>query len=298
MRVTTLVDDYLLLWILASVLVGVLVPAVGVVTELSTLILAIMVGSVSLTLSLGEFREVDLAALGVILLGHVAMPVVALAIAWALGLSPALTAGFVLLGAVTPELVTPTMTKLAGGDTALASIALVVIGFGSSLFIPAVVTGLLGGRVAVDGVAIVTQLLVAVVIPMVLAIGVRARYTEPVASREALYSTVSAVMVVLIIGGVTAENAALIRGSVDTLAVVGVGALLLNAVGYALGWLSALSSDRETRIAAALSVGMRDFAVAAALVVAAGFPAAASLPAVLFGIVEMLSSAVLVRVFR
>lgn len=43
---------------------------------------------------------------------------------------------------------------------------------------------------------------------------------------------------------------------------------------------------------------MRKFAVAAALDVAAGLPAAGSLPAVLFGVVEMLSSAGLVWMFR
>ena len=46
---------------------------------------------------------------------------------------------------------------------------------------------------------------------------------------------------------------------------------------------------REERIAATLSVGMRDFAVAAAFLVGAGF-LAATLPAVVFGIVEMMSA--------
>ncbi|MDS0477084.1 hypothetical protein [Natrinema sp. 1APR25-10V2] len=36
---------------------------------------------------------------------------------------------------------------------------------------------------------------------------------------------------------------------------------------------------------------MRDFAVAAALVIAAGFPTIAPLPAVIFGVVEMATSA-------
>lgn len=56
-------------------------------------------------------------------------------------------------------------------------------------------------------------------------------------------------------------------------------------------------ADRGTRVATTLSVGMRDFAVAAALVVTADFPTVASLPAVLFGVVEMASSAGLAQVF-
>lgn len=298
MRVTELVDDYLLVWILGSVVLGLLYPPLGAVTRFSTVILAIMVGSTSLTLSVARFRAVDRPGLGVALLGHVAMPVLAFGVARALGLSPELTAGFVLLGAVTPELVTPTMTELAGGDTALASIVLVVVGLGSTAFLPLVVTVLLGGRIPVDSLAIVEQLLVAVVVPMLLAVWLRTRYGEPVASREEYYSTVSALMVILIIGGVTAENAAIVTSNPELVALVGVGAVALNLAGYLLGWVVSVASEREGRIAVTLSVGMRDFAVAAALVVAAGFPPMASLPAVLFGIVEMVSSAALVRWFR
>lgn len=297
MRVTELVDDYLLVWILGSVVLGLLYPPLGAVTRFSTVILAIMVGSTSLTLSVARFRAVDRPGLGVALLGHVAMPVLAFGVARALGLSPELTAGFVLLGAVTPELVTPTMTELAGGDTALASIVLVVVGVGSTAFLPLVVTVLLGGRIPVDSLAIVEQLLVAVVVPMLLAVWLRTRYGEPVASREEYYSTVSALMVIVIIGGVTAENAAIVTSNPELVALVGVGVVALNLAGYLLGWVVSVASEREGRIAVTLSVGMRDFAVAAALVVAAGFPPIASLPAVLFGIVEMVSSAALVRWF-
>lgn len=298
MRLTDLIDDYLLVWILLSVAIGVLAPQVGVVTRLSTPILAIMVGSVSLTLSVDRFRAVDFRGLGIILAGHTLMPFLAFGVARVLGLSPALTAGFVLLGAVTPELVTPTMTELAGGDTALASVALVLIGLGSIAFVPLIVTLLLGSSVDVNSLAIVRQLLVAVVAPMLLAIGTRTRYGVAVARYDAYYSSISALMVILIIGGVTAENAPLIRANVDLLGVVGLGGLALNAAGYGLGWSSSIGSDRTTRIAAALSVGMRDFAVAAALVGAAGFPPAAALPAVAFGVVEMVSSAGLTRYFR
>jgi BASS family bile acid:Na+ symporter len=104
-------------------------------------------------------------------------------------------------------------------------------------------------------------------------------------------------MVVLIIGGVTAANALLIRADAELLVVVGTGALALNLAGYALGWVGTRAATTPTRIAGTLSVGMRDFAVAAALVTAAGFPPAASLPAVVFGIVEMATSALLARRF-
>lgn len=78
---------------------------------------------------------------------------------------------------------------------------------------------------------------------------------------------------------------------------VGAAAVTLNGLGYAVGSLLGRAGSRSTRIATVLSVGMRDFAVAAALVIAAGLPTTASLPAVAFGVVEMTTSAGLAEWF-
>ncbi|MFC4549341.1 MULTISPECIES: bile acid:sodium symporter family protein [Halorussus] len=297
MRATRVVDDYLFAWVVLSVVAGALFPGFGVITRFSTPILAVMVGSVSLTLSTSQFRAVDRSSLARILAAHVAVPLVGFALARGFGLPPGPTAGFVLLGAVTPELVAPTMTHLADGDTALAATALVVIGIGSTLFAPAAVAVLLGPTVDVEGWRIAESLLVAVVVPMVAAVAVRTRGGARVARYDEYYSSVSAVAVVVIIGGVTAANAELVRANADLLARVGAGALALNLVGYALGWYVSRGAPTSVRIASALSVGTRDFAVAAALVTAAGFPPAAALPAVLFGVVEMATGALLARRF-
>jgi BASS family bile acid:Na+ symporter len=294
-RIAGLVDDYLLAWVLAAVAVGVAVPEAAVVTRFSTPILAVMVGSVSLTLPLSRFRAVDRGGLGVALAGHTVMPFLAFGLARARALSPELTAGFVLLGAVTPELVTPVMTELAGGDTALSSAVLVLAGVASLAYVPGVV-GLLVGEVGVDAARIVEGLAIAVVAPMTVAVGARTRY-RAIGRYDDYYATVSALMVVLIIGGVAAANADLMRANGDLLAVVVAASLALNAAGYGVGWAATAGRDRPTRIAGALSVGMRDFAVAAALVVAAGFPPVAALPAVAFGVVEMATSAGLARWF-
>lgn len=288
------VEDYLLLWVLLSVALGLSVAELAVITDFSTGILAVMIGSISLTLSVEEFSQISGRAVGLVLLGHGSMPVLAFGVARGLGLSPALTVGFVVLGAVTPELVTPVMTELAGGETALSTTVLVIIGVGSLGFVPAVVA-LFAGDIAIPTVPIVEQLLVAVVVPMLIAVGLRARLPDRVGTYDAYYPAVSATMVVLLIGGVTAANAAIIRSNLDLLVVVGAGVVALNTLGYGLGFLVAHREDRATRVASVLSVGMRDFAVAAALVIAAGLPTIASLPAVVFGVVEMTTSAGLAK---
>jgi len=292
-----LIDDYLLLWVLLAVGTGVLVPEVAVLTEFSTPILAIMIGSVSLTLSVERFVEIDLRTLGPALLGHAAMPAVALAIARLLELSPALAVGFVLVGAVTPELVSPTMTELAGGKTALTTTVLVVTGIASLGYVPGVLALGFRDAVAVDAVLIIEGLFVAVVLPMVLAVGARTWNPGLVSRYDDLYPSISALMVIAIIGGVTAANVEVVRSDISLLVPVGFGVLALNGSGYLLGWAGGVREERPDRIALALSVGTRDFAVAAALIVASGLPAIASLPAVAFGIIEMMTSAGLARYF-
>ena len=293
MGVASVVDDDLLWWVLGAVAVGVLVPELAAITDYATPILAVMVGSVSLTLTVDRFRAVQARGVLSALAGHVLMPLVAFAVAVALSLPPALVAGFVVLGAVTPELVTPTMTELAGGDTALAMVVLVVAGVGATALVPIALAVLVADGVAVDATRIVEGLELAVVAPMLAAIAVRHAFEDRVAERESAYSSISAVAVVVIIAGVAAANADLLRADPARTATVAVGALALNLAGYALGFLASTGGTRPTRIATTLSVGMRDFAVAAALVVAAGFPTLASLPAITFGVVEMTTSALL-----
>lgn len=297
-RAASVVDDYLLIWVLLSVGVGFVVPSVAVLTPLSTSILAVMIGAVSLTLSPERFRQLRARTVLTILVVQTGMPVLAFGIAHVLGLSPALTAGFVVLGAVTPELVTPTMTELSGGDTALATIVLVAVGLGTLVLVPAVVTVFLGASVSVDPMVILKQLLLAVVIPMTLAVGARYRWPDCIGQYDELYPSVSGLMVILIIGIVAAANASLVRDGGTILLLVLFGAVVLNGTGYVAGWLASWKFTRRERIAATLSIGMRDFAVAAALLVGAGFPTAATLPAVVFGIVEMTTSAGLAKWFR
>lgn len=297
-RAAALLDEYLVVWVVTAAGLGLAVPSLGRLTPLTTPVLAVMVGSVSLTLAPSAFRQVRPRAVGLLLAAQVGMPLAAFVVARALSLSPAATVGFVVLGAVTPELVSPVMTELAGGDTALSTVVLVLVGVGSVGLVPVAVTVLLGATVPFDPAGVVRSLLLAVVVPMAVAVGLRAWFPDRVARHDRYYPSVPALMVVVVIGIVTGANAGLVRGGPrGTLVAVLAGAVALNGLGYALGWLAGRPLDGEERVTALFSVGMRDFAVAAGVVVAAGFPTTAALPAVAFGLVEMVSGAALVRLF-
>ena len=296
-RGATAIDDYLVVWVVLAAAIGLAIPRLAVLTPLSTPILAVMIGSVSLTLSPDRIRRIRPRPLVTILLAQAGMPALAFGLARALGLSPELTVGFVVLGAVTPELVTPVMTELGDGDTALSTAVLLFSGVAIVGFVP-LVLGLLEGDVAsVDRSALVTQLLLAVVLPMSAAVLARWRWPTRIGSHDERYPSVAALMIVLIVAIVTAANAQFVFSSGSVLLAVAVGAVALNVAGYAVGWLVGSPFARGERIAAVFCVGMRDFAVAAALLVAAGFPPVATLPAVVFGVVEMITSAGLARRF-
>jgi len=155
----------------------------------------------------------------------------------------------------------------------LGFIVTFVIGGVSVGYAPASVTLFLGNAIHVDVWRIVEELIIAVVAPMAVAIAIRTRYEQAVARYDDSYSTVASLMVVLIIGGVSAANASLLHGSLDRLVLIGSAAFALNVVGYGLGWGAArlAGGTQSERLAGVFTVGMRDFAVAAALVVAAGF---------------------------
>ena len=76
-RLATLIDDYLLGWVLASVAIGLLVPSIAVLTVFSTPILAVMIGSISLTLTFEQFRAMRGRALLTIILVQSTMPFIA-----------------------------------------------------------------------------------------------------------------------------------------------------------------------------------------------------------------------------
>ena len=74
---------------------------------------------------------------------------------------------------------------------------------------------------------------------------------DRVSEYDAYYPAIPAMMVILIIGGVTAVNAADIRLN-PLLAGVAAGVVVLNGLGYAVDLLVSHRKDRPTRIASIL----------------------------------------------
>lgn len=77
MGLTDLVEEYLLVRTPLSVGIGITILRAAAIASASTALLAVMTGSISLTLSVEQFRQSDHRMLASVLPGHVAVPILA-----------------------------------------------------------------------------------------------------------------------------------------------------------------------------------------------------------------------------
>ncbi len=229
-------------------------------------------------------------ALG-IALQYLVMPFAAWAIALALGLSPALTAGLVLVGASPGGTASNVVCYLARGELAL-SITLTT----ASTLLAVVATPLLtwlyvGQQVPVPVFDMLVSIFKIVLLPVVLGVAVNSlvgRRLKPVKQFFPLLSVAAIVFIIAIVVALNRDNLAQM-GVLVALAVV-----LHNTVGLAAGYWFGLRFTGDPRIARtlAIEVGMQNSGLAVALAVKY-FSAAAALPGALFSIWHNLSGSTL-----
>lgn len=256
----------------------------GATVAIPWLLSVIMLG-MGMTLTLSDFAVVAKRPWA-LLLGvaaqYVVMPLVGLGIASALGLSPALTAGMVLVGAAPGGTASNVMVYLAKGDTALSVAMTSVSTLLAPLLTPLLVLWLAGAYLPVNAGDLFVSILQIVLVPVVLGVVLRLllpRFIERILDALPLVSVV----------GITAVVVAVVAASADTLLSIGlvlvVAVVLHNglglSVGYAIGKLCGL--DVASRRAVSIEVGMQNSGLAAALA-SVHFTPAAALPAALFSV--------------
>lgn len=288
-RWAQLLTDWLAAWAALAVLVGLLVPALKELQPLVLPALFVMVASISLTLDARALRSAPRVPLVAVVAAGALLPLLAYGIGVALSLPTALLAGLVVWAAAPPELTTPVLTRVAGGDTALSAAVLVAAGVVSLAVAPLALWLLPGAGAAV--MPLVWSLLLAVVLPMGLAVATRTRWPARVAPSDRFTPAVSAAMVLFVLAVVAAGSSALLQSDPRLVLRGAAAGSLVLALGLAAGWL--LGRRASERRAAAFSLGIRDFAVAAALVLAAGLGATAAAVPAAIGLVEMVLGALL-----
>lgn len=257
-------------------------------------LLSVIMLGMGLTLRPADFRVV-VRRPWALLLGVAAqflvMPLLGWGLAQALGLSAALAAGMVLVGAAPGGTASNVMVYLSRGDTALSVAMTSVSTLLAPLLTPVLVLWLAGEFLPVDAGGLFESIVRIVLVPVLLGILIRAVLPGPVERFLDVLPLIS-------VAGITAVVVVVVAASADTVLTVGVlvvvAVVLHNMLGLALGYgiARACKLDVSGRRAVAIEVGMQNSGLAAALATVHFNPVAA-LPAALFSIWHNVSGSLL-----
>lgn len=283
------------LWALLVAIAAALVP--GPVLALSAWVsplLMLIMFLMGVTLSLADFAAVfrqPRALLVGLLLHYTLMPLAAWAISLLLGLSPELTVGMLLVGAVSSGTASNVMCWISGGNVALAVSLAIVSTVLSVVLTPLIVWGLVGQSVQVPVWSMLKSIALLVLLPVILGVVVHFLLGARVKRWEPCLASLAVVAILLIIGVVVAGNASHLAqvGLLVALAVV-----LHNGIGLAGGYwggrLFGLDASKSRTLA--FEVGMQNSALAVTL--AQGFFSPMSaLPGALFSVWHNISGSLL-----
>ncbi|MEU5615297.1 bile acid:sodium symporter family protein [Streptomyces sparsogenes] len=220
---------------------------------------------------------------------YVIMPGLGWLIAHALGLSPQLAAGVILVGCAPSGTASNVVTYLARGDVALSVSVATVSTVLAPVVTPPLTLLLAGEYLRVDAESMVTDILKTVLLPVVGGLAVRllaGRYIKRVLGA---LPWLSAATIAVIVAVVVAASADAIKSAA---ALVLLAVVLHNGLGLALGY----AAGRAARLgepagrAMAFEVGMQNSGLAASLA-SAHFSPLAALPAAVFSVWHNISGA-------
>lgn len=208
----------------------------------------------------------------------------------------ALADGQTLLGMLPTDVSAPLLVLMAQGNVALAAVLNAVNTALAPFIIPFLFLAITGIELDVPLWTIVAELIAIVLLPTLLGVWLRTRFTASVARYDSVYAGAGSLLYLLILLAVIAPNAHTIVGYGWYAWVIAAAAVCLNMAGYAVGMCAKIwISDRQDLIAYLFTVSKKEFSIAAAFVAASGLPAEIAIPAVFFAIVQMLTSPLVAR---
>jgi BASS family bile acid:Na+ symporter len=290
--------DRLLLYVFVAATAGVVLPDVA--DRLSRgvpLMLAGQVAGVALTLTFAQFvsavRSVRVVAMA-LTAQWTLVPLAGIGLG-RLAPDRSLADGIVILGAVPAEITSALVALLAAGSGAVAVACMAGSLAAGTVLTPVWVSVALGSDVSVDRVSLLTELALAVTLPLVA--GVALRSAVPAIARQgarALDLSAACVVLVVFVSAGQAHDLVLSRSLPAALALC----LALQAVAYTVGAAvsAGLRLPATMRNAVLFPVGMREFGIAAAVAFSVA-PRAAGIAGV-YGAVLMTLGPALARVLR
>lgn len=222
---------------------------------------------------------------------YVVMPLVAIALATAFQLPPALLVGVVLVGSAPGGTSSNVMVYLAKGDTALSVAMTTASTLLAPVLTPLLVLWLAGSYLPVDAWGLFQSIIFIVLLPVIAGVVLRMLLPKVVTAILPWLPLVAVAGITLVILAVVAASAATIL-SVGLL--VALVVILHNGFGYGLGFLAAKSVglDSSAQRAVAIEVGMQNSGLAAGLA-KTHFSPEAALPGAIFSVWHDVSGALL-----
>lgn len=272
--------------VLAVAVLGVAFPAPG--RHLTNahgipVTLGVLVATTGISVTTGQVRQARTAAgrLALVLIStSLALPPLAWAASYLAGPGP-LRYGILAAGVAPAEAAAVAIADLGGGDAALTA-ALLAGSTVVTVLAAGPVLAAFGAAVVISPAALLAQLTLIVALPLAAGITARARLplTPPVLSASAAAGMLALLALLWQVSSQITLRAAYLSVTLALLAFLTASA--------ALGWLLTIGQPPPRRLALALPVAMRDFAVAAGIATAAFGPAAAA-PLGIYGVLVLLT---------
>lgn len=293
--INSVVTEYFTFWIIVFSVIAYIAPtAFAGLTYLIVPVLGIIMFGMGMTLTGGDFKRIlkrprDV-AVGV---GaqYLIMPFVGFALAETFGLGAALAAGVVLVGSCPGGTASNVMTYLGKGDVALSVTMTSVSTLISPLMIPLLMYIYAGQWIDIPVYNLFISALQIIILPVVLGVGTRMVLGNKIGYALPVLPSVSAISIIFIVAVIVAANA----GSIAEVGfAIGAVVVLHNALGLAIGYLTARFSGMDTARARAVSieVGMQNSGLAVALA-NLHFAALTALPGAVFSVWANISGSAL-----
>jgi BASS family bile acid:Na+ symporter len=205
-------------WTLSVAALGLFTPSVflGISTSYFTGLLGLLMLSMGITLTVDDFKRV-LMRPGVMVFGFLGcyglMPAMALLLSRGLGLSPALTAGMILVGSINGGQASNLCAYIAKGDVALSVLMTTVTTVGAIFMTPLISKLLLGTLVPVDAVGVAVSTIQVVLLPIVLGMLANAKFPKAVRKIEPFSPIVGVLSTCVLVGSAVAQCSAPIRAA-------------------------------------------------------------------------------------
>ena len=271
-------------------------------TALLPLALAVIMGSLGLSLTPADFRRVIVVPKGVSI-GIVNLllisPFLAFGVAELYGLSPELAVGLVLLGAAPGGTMANLLTHLARGDAALSVTMTAISSLAAAVTIPAYLSlsgNYFDANTVTDDLnmmAVVIKVFAITIVPLSIGMWIRSRDEVRVAAMQDRAKQVAVGLFVVVVAGAIVSEFDTIT---DHFTDVALAALTLNVLAMGLSFGIARLARLETRqaTAIALELGLHNSTVA--ITVAAAISTEVAIPAAVYSLFMFFTAGAFARV--